>query len=257
MKKLKVAEIWAGKESCSKVARELGHETWTTDINPEFNSDLTGDMLIAEIQEQIMERVRWADVVWMSPVCTVWSLSAGNTYWDEYRMPRNDKAIDGIKMMLFSRLVADYCIKHNKIFFIENPNGRAVWIMDNQYLKRCWYCQYGDTRAKPTNIWTNLPGWEPKTCHNFKKGQPKHCHHEAAPRGSKTGTQGLKGNMERSIIPSKLFHEIFHNVDNLYKEKKNIGRYGKKTSTEDDRIIKESSKSNESGSSSNLKEVEE
>lgn len=207
--KMKTVELFAGTQSFSKVARELGHETWTTDFNPEFNCDLTGDVLDEEIQDQIMEQVKKADMVWMSPVCTTWSLSAGNTYWTKYRMPRNDKTIQGIKMMMFCRFVADYCIKNNKLFFIENPNGRAVWIMDNQYMKRCWYCQYEDTRAKPTNIWTNLENWTPKTCHNYRKGEPKHCHHEAAPRGSKTGTQGLKGNMERSIVPPKLFYEIF------------------------------------------------
>lgn len=210
---MKTVELFAGTQSFSKVARELGHETWTTDFNEDFNCDLTGDILTEEIQEKIMEQVKGADIVWMSPVCTVWSLSAGNTYWDQYRMPRSDKAIQGVKMMMFCRLVADYCVKHNKIFFIENPNGRSVWIMDNQYLKRCWYCQYGDTRAKPTNIWTNL-NWIPKTCKNYNSKQiqglePKHCHHESAPRGSKTGTQGLKGNMERSIIPPMLFKEIF------------------------------------------------
>ena len=105
--------------------------------------------------------------------------------------------------------IAENCIKNNKIFFIENPRARARWFLPVEWRKTAWYCQYGDKRAKPTDIWTNLPGWEPKTCHNFKKNQPKHCHHEAAPRGSKTGTQGLKGNMERSVIPPALFHEIF------------------------------------------------
>lgn len=61
------------------------------------------------------------------------------------------------------------------------------------------YCQYGDTRMKPTDIWTNIPdpGFK-DPCHNGDK-----CH-EAAPRGSKTGTQGLKGSKERARIPEQL-----------------------------------------------------
>ena len=204
IKILKTVELNSGTESFSKVARELGHDTWTTDINPEFNPDYVGDMLKEECQEEIFEQVKKADMVWMSPECTKWSLSAGNTYWTKFRMPKREDVYDSIKMMMFCRFIADYCVKHNKIFFIENPNGRAVWIMDNQYLKRCWYCQYGDTRAKPTNIWTNL-NWTPKTC---KNGNPN-CHHESAPRGSKTGTQGLKGSVDRSRIPPLLFKEIF------------------------------------------------
>ena len=65
---------------------------------------------------------------------------------------------------------------------------------------------------KPTDIWSNnfkdlfnLNGWNPKPiCFN---GNIK-CHHEAAPRGSKTGTQGLKDNYVRSKIPKELCLEI-------------------------------------------------
>ena len=68
-----------------------------------------------------------------------------------------------------------------------------------------WYCQYGDDRAKPTDIWTNSTKWVPKpVCHNGNKD----CHHQPAPRGSKTGTQGKKGHYERSRIPQQLCEEV-------------------------------------------------
>ena len=69
------------------------------------------------------------------------------------------------------------------------------------------YCQYGDERMKPTDIWTNNEKWIPrKMC---KNGMP--CH-TAAPRGSKTGTQGLKGNYERSIVPPILCAEVLISI---------------------------------------------
>jgi hypothetical protein len=56
---------------------------------------------------------------------------------------------------------------------------------------------------KPTDMWTNDFKWIPRPmCHN---GDPCHI---SAPRGSKTGTQGLKNNYERSKIPADLFKEI-------------------------------------------------
>lgn len=65
------------------------------------------------------------------------------------------------------------------------------------------YCQYGDTRMKPTDIWTNHPNPKfKKPCKNGDK-----CH-EAAPRGSRTGTQGLKDKKERAIIPKQLCEHI-------------------------------------------------
>jgi len=209
---MKVVELFAGTCSFSKVAKERGHDTWTTDYSEKFNCDLTGDILDYEVQKKVFEQVKKAKFVWMSPVCTTWSLASGNTYWDEFRQPRREESGTAIRMMMFCRFIADYCVKHNKYFLIENPNGRAVWIMDNQYLKRAWYCQYGDTRAKPTNLWTNLP-MSFRTC---KNNNPD-CNHIRAVRGSKTGTQGLKGNMERSIVPEQLCKEIMDVLENKSK----------------------------------------
>ena len=60
------------------------------------------------------------------------------------------------------------------------------------------YCQWGDTRMKPTDIWSNLPNPNFPCCKNGDK-----CH-EKSPRGSRTGTQGIKGSKERSRIPDAL-----------------------------------------------------
>ena len=65
------------------------------------------------------------------------------------------------------------------------------------------YCQYGDTRMKPTDIWTNHRN--PKFKPPCKNGDP--CH-EAAPRGSQTGTQKLVGSAERARIPEEFCRHI-------------------------------------------------
>ena len=80
--------------------------------------------------------------------------------------------------------------------------------MPKETRQTVWYCQYGDKRAKPTDIWTNLPNWTGKQCHNGNKD----CHHEPAPRGSKTGTQGLKNAKLRGVIPENLFKELFEYI---------------------------------------------
>jgi hypothetical protein len=97
------------------------------------------------------------------------------------------------------------------IFFIENPRGMLRKMPFMQDFKRhtVWYCQYGDERAKPTDIWTNSEKWIPKpVCKNGNKN----CHHSPAPRGSKTGTQGRKGSFERSKIPKMLCIEILKSI---------------------------------------------
>ena len=79
-----------------------------------------------------------------------------------------------------------------------------------------WYCTYGDVRAKPTDIWSNHiyslfneNGWKPRPmCFNGNTN----CQHQPAPRGSRTGTQGMKNNYERSKVPYELCKEILLSI---------------------------------------------
>lgn len=75
--------------------------------------------------------------------------------------------------------------------------------MKGLYRYTVTYCQYGDTRMKPTDIWTNHPN--PQFKLPCKNGDD--CH-EKAPRGSHTGTQGLKNSKERAVIPKELCDHI-------------------------------------------------
>ena len=66
------------------------------------------------------------------------------------------------------------------------------------------YCKYGDTRMKPTDLWGKVPNWTPRPmCKNGNNA----CH-AAAPRGAKTGTQGIKGSAERAVVPWELWDEL-------------------------------------------------
>ena len=47
------------------------------------------------------------------------------------------------------------------------------------------------------------------------------CINDKAPRGSKTGTQGLKGNYERSMVPKELVDDIYIAVNSWGLFKKN------------------------------------
>ena len=73
------------------------------------------------------------------------------------------------------------------------------------------YCQYeldkptNERRMKPTDIWTNHP--QPNFKPMCKNGDSCHV---SAPRGAKTGTQGLKGSKERSVIPRMLCEHIVY-----------------------------------------------
>lgn len=199
---MKIVELFSGTQSFSKVARELGHETFCVDNDERFDNDLTCD-LTCSLTEDLFNKMEEADIIWMSPPCTTFSMASGNKHWTEDRKPKTKEAEIGRKLLKFCLDTAEWCEKENKIFFIENPRARARWFLPTYCRKTAWYCQYGDSRAKPTDIWTNLD-WTPKICHNGNKD----CHHEPAPRGSKTGTQGLKGRVDRSVVPRELCLEL-------------------------------------------------
>ena len=67
------------------------------------------------------------------------------------------------------------------------------------------YCQYGDTRMKPTDLFNNF-GYIAKSCNNGDS-----CH-VRSPRGSKTGTQGEKSSELRGKIPFLLCEEILEEI---------------------------------------------
>ena len=72
------------------------------------------------------------------------------------------------------------------------------------------YCQYGERRQKPTDIFTNHP--DPKFRPPCRRGDK--CH-DAAPRGSKTGTQGLRGKLERAKLPDELCRHVVRICESL------------------------------------------
>jgi site-specific DNA-cytosine methylase len=147
------------------------------------------------------------DVIWASPDCTTYSI-AGIRF---HRRKEADGTLTPIsdyakRCDVINAHVIDL-IKELKprYYFIENPRGcmRKMDFMQELPRYTVTYCQYGDKRQKPTDIWTNHsdPCFKPPC----KPGAP--CH-EAAPRGSQTGTQGLKNKVERARIPEELCKHI-------------------------------------------------
>lgn len=204
-----VLELFAGTRSISKEFEKRGHKTFSIEWNKDFeNIDLYEDINNISVEDIFKLCGRVPDIIWASPDCTTYSV-AGISH---HRTKNNKNGnLDAISEY------AKFCDKTNKhvlnlikelkpkLYFIENPRGglRKMEFMKELPRYTVTYCQYGDNRMKPTDIWTNHPNPKFKPmCHNGDK-----CH-ESAPRGSKTGTQGLKNAKERSVIPQKLCEHI-------------------------------------------------
>lgn len=205
---MKILELFAGTRSIGRAFENRGHEVFSVDWDkelPEMNLYADISKLTAE---EVIERFGKPDVIWASPDCTTFSIAAISHHRKKnpntgYLEPVSDYAkfcdeLDKHVMQLIQELSPQF-------WFVENPRGgmrKTEWM---QGLPRytVTYCQYGDTRMKPTDIWTNHP--DPKFKPMCKNGDS--CH-ERAPRGSRTGTQGLKGAKERSRIPKMLCEHI-------------------------------------------------
>jgi site-specific DNA-cytosine methylase len=143
------------------------------------------------------------DVVWASPPCTCFSVASIGKHWNKDRTPKTKEA--EISIQLVKRTTILICELMPRFWFLENPRGmlRTLDFMQTYPGRRTvTYCQYGDTRMKPTDIWTNCTSWKNRP--PCKNGAP--CH-ERAPRGSKRGTQGLS-KKDRWRVPYQLLEEI-------------------------------------------------
>ena len=204
---MKVLELFCGTKSISNVFKERGHEVYTVDWNKDFNPTLCVDIgtLTAERVIELCGGI--PDVIWASPDCTSYSVAAIS--YHRNREPNgNLKAItDYAKQcdLINSHLIDLLRELNPKYWFIENPRGgmRKMDFMQGLPRYTVTYCKYGDTRMKPTDIWTNHPN--PQFIPPCKNGDT--CH-DPAPRGSKTGTQGISGAKERSRIPKALCEHI-------------------------------------------------
>lgn len=204
---MKVLELFAGTRSIGKAFEKHGHEVYSIEWNKDFdNIDWYED--IGKITAQdIIDRFGHPDVIWASPDCTSYSLAAISHHRVKNKETGNlDPITDYAKFCdKVNAHVIDLIHELNpNYFFIENPRGGLCNMTFMQGIPKylVTYCQYGDTRMKPTHIFTNYPDPQFKHC---KNGYP--CH-EKAPRGSRTGTQGIKGSVDRSRIPDKLCEYI-------------------------------------------------
>jgi len=208
---MKVLELFAGSRSIGKAAESLGYDVFSSDVNDFDKIDYVVDILNFDIKKVPFH----PDIIWASPPCTTYSIAAISHHRPKNKPLSNFAIKSDLIVKKTLQIIKE--LNPNK-WYIENPRGllRKQNFMIGLPKTTVWYCTYGDNRAKPTDIWSNnirsllnINGWQPRPeCFNGNKN----CHHESAPRGSRTGTQGVKGNYNRSKIPKELCIEILKSI---------------------------------------------
>jgi len=213
MKPLNVLEICSGSGVMGAAFKSKNHNVITIDVNPDYHPDIVMDCML--LKKDSIPFV--PDVVWFSPPCTTYSIAGiGHHRSKNYETEEVDPiSIEAWQSDMMINHVLNVISEWNpKLAFMENPRGglrKMRFVTSRTGLTRytITYCQYGDSRMKPTDVWVNdleVP-FKPM-CHNGDS-----CH-ERAPRHSCTGTQGLKNAYERSKIPQQLCDFIVEYCEN-------------------------------------------
>lgn len=198
---MKLLDLFSKTRSITDVFEEHSHRTLTVGIDEKYNPDLCVDIIEWDYEELDFK----PDVIWASPPCRTFSVASISAHWAGGAcayIPKSKECFNGLQNV--SRVLEIINYFNPTLWFIENPMGvlRKIGVMRDLPRYMVTYCQYGDTRMKPTDIWTNCNDWKPRApCKNGDS-----CH-EAAPRGSRTGTQRLKL-LASAKIPEELCYEI-------------------------------------------------
>jgi hypothetical protein len=213
-----VLDLFAGLKGFSQAFEEA--DNWTVislDITDEYDVDDGDSTTTVTVDHDYLCDIRAVsardfdhtfDLILASPPCTTYSLAAISDHRPDDG-PNSPKAVD-----------ADSIIRHlyNLIkeldpqwWFVENPRAalRTLPPFGEPEGTISW-CQYGADVAvmKPTDLWGRHPAsFEYRFC---ERGAD--CH-DAAPRGSTTGTQGATTSATRAKIPAGLSEAVLEAVE--------------------------------------------
>ena len=204
-----IYDFFAGTGSATQAFEDAGHKVVKVELDEYFQADerdiltLTADTLIAKYGQP--------DFIWASPPCQKFSVASLWKYWEGSRghsVPKHPAVYEALALV-------EHTIK-----LMQNLNPTRGWIMENprgmlrsqsvvKDLRR-WsitYCQYGDTRMKPTDLWGTIE-WTPRPmC------KPRATCHESSPAGTNAGGTGkLRNARLRSMIPYELGLEILNDI---------------------------------------------
>lgn len=207
---MRLLELFSGTHSIGKVAKELGWDVISLDLD-----DATINCDILEWDYKVDYKPGDFDVIWASPPCTTFSMLRRSWIGKSMKafgmdtivtaeMLYDDMIENGLPILRKTEEIIDHF--QPKYWFIENPRTGKMkdYITEKDYYD-VDYCRYAPEWGykKPTRIWTNLKGFEPKRCQ--RKGK-----HTIILGGKDCGYWPPR--REKYRVPPALIRDLFNHI---------------------------------------------
>lgn len=209
--KLRVLDLFSGTGSATKAFEERGHEVCTVELDTKHPATIHADILTLTADDLPGP---W-DLIWAGPPCEGFSVARIGQNWKNGQ-PQTETARLGVELMRHTlRLIQDL---KTRAWIMENPrammrNQKELVAVERRTIT---YCQYGFHYQKPTDLF----GGFPPTLRLHPPCKPSAPCHEAAPRGSNTGVQGLTGASARAVMPPALSMSVCMAMENMAKHER-------------------------------------
>ena len=190
----RMLDLFSGLCGASSAMR--GDNRWevvTVDFLEKFDTTICENII--NLTPESFEEKEF-DLIWASPPCVCFSMSSVGHYWKKEAgvyLPRKKKTIEQLGLVYHTLWLINSL--NPKWWFIENPKAMLRKFIGNP---PGWvtYCQYGEDRMKPTDLWgTHPPSFRYKHCYYRAK-----CH-PPTPRGATVGTRGMKNSESAAKVP--------------------------------------------------------
>ena len=216
---MKVLELFSGTRSVGKICDELGWETISVDMV--LPADHQCDIMDFDYKQYPKDTF---DIVWASPPCHTFSKiqdswigrkQKGEIVTMDTILKRIDK--EGLPLLRKTQEIINYF--DPKYYLIENPGTSKMknyLDLPNYVVDYCMYSDWG--YRKRTRIWTNLKGYDAKTC-NKKCGNMIGTLHKTNLGNTerKQKTEGISTSQDdRYRIPPELIRDLFTEIISNY-----------------------------------------
>ena len=155
---MKLLDLFTGTGSVARVARELGNEVTSLDINPRCEPTVCADILHLNYRDTFSPNE--FDIVWASPPCETFSCArkcnigrmVKGEMMTQETLLRDTESI-GVPVLRRTQEIIEYL--KPTVWIIENPYTGTMKDYITEHPAVYDYCMFGKLYRKRTAIWSN------------------------------------------------------------------------------------------------------